>query len=213
MGLVPCALVAGLCTIRFFPATPHAQAAGNYARSAAKPVVETMRVPAPAALPAETPVAPPVAPPIESQTLPIVAPLAPPPPVMAKAEKPATVVRPAASSRVPGARQAGKPPHSAFIRVTGEEQHPVIEKPAAKPPVRHLAEAPEPVMPPSVDTRNDTTSVVLGTDPQSVAASQAAALEKSQNGGNRLVKALGKVFRKQKKPAPGEAVKTELRPN
>jgi len=59
----------------------------------------------------------------------------------------------------------------------------------------------------------DAAIVAMGIDPEAPAAPQGAAPEKPQNGGNRLVKALGKVnpFRKRPKHDTVEDAKTPLR--
>ena len=109
-------------------------------------------------------------------------------------------------------RRASLPDPRYAIRVTGGEREPAAATPKRVAPVRQLAEAPEPSAPKAdpVEAR-EAAIVAMGIDPQAPVAPQGTAPEKPQNGGNRLVKALGKVFHKRPKPDTAEDAKTPLR--
>jgi hypothetical protein len=79
---------------------------------------------------------------------------------------------------------------------------------------RPIAEAPEPSAP-KVDTvkAREAAIAAIGIDPESPIAPTVVAPEKPQNGGNRFVKALGKVnpFRRRPKHYVAEDAKTSLK--
>jgi hypothetical protein len=98
------------------------------------------------------------------------------------------------------------------LRVTGGEPEAGAAKASPNTHVRHLAEAPEPTGPPiDIEAGRKASAVAIGVDPETPAAPPSVAPEKQQNG-NRLVKAIGGIFRKRPKPAekePGKALKKD----
>jgi hypothetical protein len=107
--------------------------------------------------------------------------------------------------------RASQPDPRFAIRVTGGEREPVAVTPPPRTHFRPIAEAPEPSAP-KMDTA-DAAIAALGIDPESPIAPPGAAPEKPQNGGNRFVKALGKVnpFRRRPKHYAVEGAKTSLK--
>jgi serine/threonine-protein kinase len=196
MAVVACGLVAGFSTMRFFPAA-RARATERTPRAAAASPYQAPRVEPVAAAPIE-PVAPLVVPPA--------------PEVPAERVKPAT--RAPRREQSPAMRRANQPDPRYAIRVTGGEREPAAAIPAPNTHSRQLAEAPEPSAP-KVDRveAREAAVAAIGIDPESPIAPQGAAPEKPQNGGNRFVKALGKVnpFRKRTKHDTVEADKTSLK--
>jgi serine/threonine-protein kinase len=194
-------LVAGVCAMRLFPAAARARATERTPRAASVsqpvPHYDAPRV-EPVAAAALVPAAPIVVPPA---------------PVEVPAETVKPVVRPRRRTpppapAMPGSRQ---PDPRYSIRVTGGEREPAAT-PAPGARFRQLAEAPEPSAP-KVDSggAREAAVVAIGIDPESPIAPQGAAPEKPQNGGNRFVKAIGKVFRKRPKHDTTEADKTPLK--
>jgi hypothetical protein len=109
--------------------------------------------------------------------------------------------------------RANQPDPRFAIRVTGGEREPAPVTPPPKARFRPLAEAPEPSTP-KVDTweAREAAIAAIGIDPESPITPPGAAPEKPQNGGNRFVKALGKVnpFRRRPKHETVEGAKTSL---
>jgi hypothetical protein len=203
---VPVALLAGFYAIRFFPAAARAQAkesrplAAAISKDNAPGIVPAVAKAVTVGVAAETPGVVP--------NTPAEAP--------AKTEKPAPGARPRAQFPVPPMRRAGKPAVSNAIRVTGGELQPSAATPATGPISRRPAEASEPLVPktdfveaPEAPAR----PAELETASDLAATSQEAAPEKTQNTGNRFVRALGKVnpFRKRTKHDAGETAKTPLK--
>src|ERR1035438_10719254 len=77
------------------------------------------------------------------------------------------------------------------IRVTGGEREPAAVTPPPRARFRPIAEAPEPSAQ-KVDSGKGAIAAI-GIDPRSPIAPPGVAPEKPQTGGNRFVKALGKV--------------------
>ena len=107
--------------------------------------------------------------------------------------------------------RASQPDPRCAIRVTGGEREPATVTPLPRAHFRPIAEAPEPSAP-KMDTA-DAAIAAIGIDPESPIAPPGAAPEKPQNGGNRFVKALGKVnpFRRRPKQYAVEGAKTSLK--
>jgi serine/threonine-protein kinase len=195
-------LLAGFYTTRWFPPAAHARAAERAPRAAAIVHVDAPRVEPVAAAPVEA-------------AAPIAPVLVPPTP----AEVPIETVQPVARARrrtplpAPATRPANQPDPRFAIRVTGGERLPAAATPPPSAHVR-LAEAPEPSAP-KVDTAEtrESAAVALGFDPASPIAPIGVAPEKPQNGGNRFVKALGKVnpFRKRPKHDAVDGATTSLK--
>ena len=202
-------LLAGFLTTRLFPPAARARAAERAPRAAAVspavPHIDAPRVEPVAALPVAA-AAPIVVPPT-------VVPPAPP-------EVPAETVKPVARARrrapLPALTmgRANQPDPRFAIRVTGGEREPAPVTPPPKARFRPLAEAPEPSTP-KVDTweAREAAIAAIGIDPESPITPPGAAPEKPQNGGNRFVKALGKVnpFRRRPKHYVSEDAKTSLK--
>jgi serine/threonine-protein kinase len=195
-------LVAGFCMTRLFPPTPRARAAER------TPTAATVSQPVPHY---EAPRAEPVA----------AAPVEPPAPLVVRPtppEVPAATVKPLVRvhrrEALPATRPPNQPDPRFALRVTGGEREPAAATPAPGTRLRQIAEAPEPsaTKVDSVEAK-EAAAVPLGIDPGSPVAPQAAAPEKPQNGGNRFVKALGKVnpFRKRSKRDTAEGAATSLK--
>jgi hypothetical protein len=97
------------------------------------------------------------------------------------------------------------------IRVTGGEREPAAVTPVPRAQFRPIAEAPEPSAP-KVDSGQGAIAAI-GIDPESPIAAPGVAPEKPQTGGNRFVKALGKVnpFRRRPKHYVAEDAKSSLK--
>jgi serine/threonine-protein kinase len=186
-------LLAGLWTTRLFPPAGRARAVERAPRAAAVTHFDAPRVEPVAAAPVE-PAAPIVAPPT-------------PPEVLAETVKP--VARARRRAPLPALTMGRADPRFA-IRVTGGEREPVAVTPPPKAHFRPIAEAPEPSAP-KVDI-GEAAIAAIGIDPESPIAPRGVAPEKPQNGGNRFVKALGKVnpFRRRPKHDAVEGAKTSL---
>jgi serine/threonine protein kinase len=197
VGVVAGGLVAGVFTIRLFPPTPGARAAERPLATVSH--YEAPRVAPVAAAPVEA-VAPLVVPVVVPPT---------PPAVPAETVKPAARAPRKAPMPAPGLRRTSQPDPRNAIRVTGGEREPSAAAPVRIPPVRQLAEAPEPSAP-QVDAgeAGGAAAVALGMDPEAPIMPPGAAPEKPQNGGNRFVKALGKVFHKKPKHDTVDAATT-----
>ena len=199
MALVPIALVAGFYAIRYFPTVAaHVRATEIKPRAAAIVSHEV------------APVAPAVAARLEPEVPPVVPPESEMP---AGRQKPARRVRPRAHLPAPAIRRASNPEHNA-IRVTGGELQPPV--PAPMLGLRRDVETPEAFVgeADSLEAVQATgASAAEGSDPEPAPASQEATPQKSQNTGNRFIRALGKLnpFRKGAKQDAGEAVKTPLK--
>jgi serine/threonine-protein kinase len=201
VGVVAGGLVAGICAMRLFPPAARARAAERTPRAVAVSHFD----------------APPVEPVAAAPAVPIAPPLVVPP---TTPEVPAETVKPAARARrpaqlpAPAMRRANQPDPRFAIRVTGGEREPAAAKPVPSAHFRQLAEAPEPSAPnvDSVESR-EAAAVALGIDPESPIAPPGIAPEKPPNGGNRFVKALGKVnpFRKRPKHDTVDAAQTSLK--
>jgi hypothetical protein len=195
MALVPAALAAGFCSIRFFPTAQRARTDESKPRAAAlKPVAAEAL--------------PPVAAPVEPE--PPEAALSTPPEAP---EKPASAHRRAQSPRQ-AAGMSAKPEPSYAIRVTGSEQPPAAAVPPPSPAAR-LAEAAGPAVPkvgcPLPPVAAQPAAPAAAPEPQP--APDAAAAEKPQSGGNSLSRALGKVnpFRRKAKYDTSEAAQAPLK--
>jgi serine/threonine-protein kinase len=195
-------LLAGFCTTRLFSPAAHARATISTPRAAAisqaVPEFDAPRVEPVVAAPVE-PAAPLVAPPMPPEV-----------PV----ETPVVHPRRRVPLPAPAIRRAGQPDPRFALRVTGGEREPALATPPPSTHYRQIAEAPEPSAP-RVDfaETQGTAALALGMDPESPIAPIGAAPEKPQNGGNRFVKALGKVnpFRRRPKHETVEATQTPLR--
>jgi hypothetical protein len=100
------------------------------------------------------------------------------------------------------------------IRVTGGEREPAAVTPPPSARFRPLAEAPEPSAPKVESVEAPGAAIAaIGIDAESPIAPPGAAPEKPQNGGNRFVKALGKVnpFRRRPKHYTAESAETSLK--
>jgi len=198
-------LAAGVYATRLFPPTGPARAAKRVPRAAAVSPIDAPRVAPVAAAPAE-PAAAIVVPPT------VVPPLTPA--VPAETVKPVVRARRRAPSPALALGQAKQPDPRFAIRVTGGEREPAVITPPPRTHFRPIAEAPEPSAPKvdSVEAR-EAAIAAIGIDPESPIAPQVAAPEKPQNGGNRFVKALGKVnpFRRRPKHYVAEDAKTSLK--
>jgi serine/threonine-protein kinase len=195
-------LLAGFCATRLFPPAARARTAERVARAAAVSHFDAPRVEPVAAAPAAPIIVPPA-----------VVPPTPP-------EAPPETVKPAirARRRAPLATltmgRANQPDPRFAIRVTGGEREPAAVTPPSGARFRPLAEAPEPSAPKveSVEAR-EAAIAAFGIDAESPLAPPGAAPERSQNGGNRFVKALGKVnpFRRRPKHYTAESAETSLK--
>ena len=192
-------LLAGFCTTRLFPPAARARSAEGVPRAAAASHFDAPRV-APVAADAPLVVPPTVVPPT-------------PPEVPAETVKPAIRARRRAPLATLTMGRANQPDPRFAIRVTGGEREPAPVTPPPKARFRPLAEAPEPSTP-KVDTweAREAAIAAIGIDPESPITPPGAAPEKPQNGGNRFVKALGKVnpFRRRPKHETVEGAKTSL---
>jgi serine/threonine-protein kinase len=197
-------LLAGLFATRLFPPAGRARGVERAPRGAAVSPIGAPRMEPVAAAPVE-PAAPIVVPPT-------VVPLTP--------EVPAETVKPVARARrrtpLPAltmGRASRTDPRFA-IRVTGGEREPAAVTPPPSAHFRPIAEAPEPSTP-KVDMAgaHEAAMAAIGMDPESPIAPAAAAPERPQNGGNRFVKALGKVnpFRRRPKRYVVEGAKSSLK--
>jgi serine/threonine-protein kinase len=195
MALVPAALAAGFCTIRFFPAAQRARA------NVSQP---------PPALPARNAAGalPAAAAPLRPEA-PVVAPSTPP-----DAPETSASAHPRARRPEQAMRKAARPEPSYAIRITGSEQpQPVPVMPPS--PEARLAEASSravpkencQVAPPAPPPAGSVAA------PESQPPAEAAAAEKPQSGGNPLSRALGKVnpFRRKAKYDTGEAAQTPVK--
>lgn len=199
MALVPGALLAGFCTVRFFPAAARVQTTESNRLAAAISKHDAVRT-SPA-------VAEPEAPGVVQST---------PSEAPAETEKPAASARERAPFPVRAMRRAGKPERSYAIRVTGGEvPQPTAAVPAPNSTPRQPVEAPEPLVPntDSVEALEAARPAVSGSAAEFSTPSQEAAPEKPRNAGNRFVRALGKLnpFRRGTKHDAGEAAKTPLK--
>ena len=200
-------LLAGLYTTRLFPPAGHARAAERAPRAAAVTHFDAPRV-EPVATAPIGPAAPIVAPPVVVPPT-AVAPL--PAEVSAEMGKPVARARrrtPLPALTMGQAKQAD--PRLA-IRVTGGEREPAAVTPPPRARFRPIAEAPEPSAQ-KVDSGKGAIAAI-GIDPRSPIAPPGVAPEKPQTGGNRFVKALGKVnpFRRRPKHYVAEDAKTSLK--
>jgi serine/threonine-protein kinase len=200
-------LLAGLYTTRLFPPAGHARAAERAQRGAAVTHFDGPRV-EPVATAPIGPAAPIVVPPV------VVPPtVVPPPPPEVSAEMGKPVARARRRTPLPALTmgQAKQADPRFAIRVTGGEREPAAVTPPPGARFRPIAEAPEPSAQ-KVDSGEGATAAI-GIDPRSPIAPPGVAPEKPQNGGNRFVKALGKVnpFRRRPKHYVSEDAKTSLK--
>ena len=196
-------LLAGVFATRLFPPAGRARAAERAPRAAAVSPIAAPRVEPVAAAPVEP--AAPVVPQVS---------VAPAPPEGAvETVKPVVRARRRAALPEVAMRRANQPDPRFAIRVTGGEREPAAVTPPPSARFRPLAEAPEPSAP-QVDTAEsrDAAIAAIGIDAESPIAPPGVAPEKPQNGGNRFVKALGKVnpFRRRPKHYTPEGAKTSL---
>jgi serine/threonine-protein kinase len=196
-------LMAGFyATPRLFPPAGRARGIERGPRAAAVSPIDAPRVEPVAAAPV-APAAPVVVPPT-------VVPPTPP-------EVPAETVKRVARARRPAPlpaltmRRANQPDPRFAIRVTGGEREPAAVTPPPRARFRPLAEAPEPSAPEVVS--GEAAIAAIGIDPESPITPPGVAPEKPQNGGNRFVKALGKVnpFRRRPKHYTAEGAETSLK--
>jgi serine/threonine-protein kinase len=184
-------LLAGLFATRLFPPAGRARSAGRARRAEA-----VATVPVGPAVPKVVP--PTVVPPTT-------------PEVVAETVKPVERARRRAPSPALTMGGASRLDPRFAIRVTGGEREPAAVTPPPRAHFRPIAEAPEPSAP-KVDT-SEAAMAAIGIDPESPIASPGVAPEKPQNGGNRFVKALGKVnpFRRRPKHYVAEGAKSSLK--
>ncbi len=184
MALVPAVLVAGIYTVRFFPAAArvHVTVVKPGPAAVSERHAPPLTIPAPTATPAALPATAPAVADVVAQ---VVA------PAHHRAQVPAVAMR-----------RTGKPEQSYAIRVTGGEVERPVVVPAPVLTAREMvtAEAPAPAA----------VAVVSTSAPESSATPHEAAPVKTQAAGNRLLRALGKVnpFRKG---AKHDAAKTPLK--
>jgi len=205
MAVVPVTLVAGVYTVRFFPAATHSQPAKSKPRPAALPESHAAQTAPVAAVKVETVEDPGVVP---SQ----------PAAVPAVIEKPVAMARPHAAAPARKLRREFEPEQSHAIRVSGADAPPVEAEaeaaPAPCPMPAHSAKAPE-----ACASKPDAVAVpetpdlpmIWGSAPE-VPAAPPETSAKPQKSGNRLVRALGKLnpFHKPAKPAAPEASKPPI---
>jgi serine/threonine-protein kinase len=201
MAVVPAALAAGFCTIRFFPAAPQSRPADS------KP---------PAVLPVHPPAEtlPAVAAPADPEAS-VVAPSMPP----EEPEQPAPA-RPRSLRSRQALSRAGKAAPDYSIRVTGAEQPaPVVVASPRPDPAARLAEASAPAVPAAPKVNCDVAPLTpvpassVAAPPDAPPAPDPATAEKPQSTGNPLARALGKVnpFRKKAKYDTSEAAQTPVK--
>lgn len=179
MALVPGVLLAGFCTVRFFPAAPPARTVKSQPPAVAVSNREAVPVQPVASQAPETPAILPPA----------------PPEVPVETEKPALRARPRSPLSNRATQRAGKAAPTYAIRVTGGEPvQPAADAPAPNVTPRQTTELPEPLVP-KMDSGNMPDAVTQSAETLSdlTAGPPDAAPEKPRNGGNRFVKALGKV--------------------
>jgi hypothetical protein len=166
-----------------------------------------------AASPIDAPrVAPEAVVPVEPAAAIVVPPTIVPPP--AETVKPVVRARRRGPSPALTLGQAKQSDPRFAIRVTGGEREPAVIAPPPRTHFRPIAEAPEPSAPKvdSVEAR-EAAVTAIGIDPESPIGPPMVAPEKPQNGGNRFVKALGKVnpFRRRPKHYVAEGEKNSLK--
>ena len=200
-------LLAGLYTTRLLPPAARPRAGESAPRAAAVSHFDAPRVEPVAAAPVAPTVVPPTA-------IPPTAVLPAPPEVPAASIKPAVRARRRTLSPALTMGRANQPDPRFAIRVTSGEREPAAATPPPGARFRPIAEAPEPSAPKvdSVEAREAAIGAI-GIDPESPIAPPGAAPEKPQNGGNRFVKALGKVnpFRRRPKHYTAESAETSLK--
>jgi hypothetical protein len=198
-------LLAGILATRLFPPAGRVRAVERAPRAAAVSHIDAPWVAPVAAAPIE-PAAPIVVPPAVVPTT--------PPEVPAETVKPVARARRRAPSPALTMGRANQPDPRLAIRVTGGEREPAAVTPPPRTHFRPIAEAPEPSAPQvdSVEAR-EASIAAIGIDPESPITPSVVAPEKPQNGGNRFVKALGKVnpFRRRPKHYVAEDAKTSLK--
>jgi serine/threonine-protein kinase len=186
MALAPAALLAGFCTVRFFPSAARVQSTASGAPPA--PVAEL----APLAKDDTAQVSATVAEPVAPEDPGVVS---SPAEVPVTKEKPPARVRSRAPIHVPAKRPDSQAEPSYAIRVTGGESLPAVVVPAASPVPARSVETIGPCVPTtdSVQLPEAKRSAASGTAPELEPAPHQSASAKPRNSGNRLLRALGKL--------------------